>query len=87
MDIHPVQGLNHNSNMLIVHLPAEKILINADLYSPAAPGAQPPAVNPNMTTLRQNIQRLKLDVTQHVPIHGIAGPHADFMRIAGSGSN
>jgi glyoxylase-like metal-dependent hydrolase (beta-lactamase superfamily II) len=87
MDIHPVQGLDHNSNMLMVYLPTERILINADLYSPPAAGAQPPAVNPSMTSLRQNIQRLKLDVTQHVPIHGIPGSHSDFMRISASGSN
>ena len=87
MDIHPVQGLAHNSNMLIVYLPTEKLLINADMYSPAAPGAQPPAVNPNITSLNQNIQRLKLDVGRHVPIHGVVGPHEDFVRIAGRSSN
>jgi hypothetical protein len=87
MDIYPVQGLAHNSNMLIVYLPTEKMLINADLYSPPAAGAQPPAVNPSMTTLRQNIQRLKLDVAQHVPIHGIVGTHTDFMKITGTGSD
>ncbi len=31
-----------------------------------------------------NIQRLKLDVTRHVPIHGIVGSHTDFVRIAGA---
>lgn len=87
MDVHPVRGLNHNSNMLIAYLPTEKILINADLYSPPAPGARPPAVTQSMTSLRQNIQRLKLDVAQHVPIHGMPGTHADFMSIAGTGSN
>ncbi len=84
MDIHPVQGLNHNSNMLLVYLPTEKILVNADLYSPQAPGQPAPTVTPNMTTLQNNIQRLKLDVTRHVPIHGIVGPHADLVRIAGT---
>ena len=73
MDIHPVQGLNHNANMLIVYLPTEKILINADLYSPPVPGQPAPAVNPSITSLNNNIQRLKLDVTRHVPIHGIVG--------------
>jgi glyoxylase-like metal-dependent hydrolase (beta-lactamase superfamily II) len=87
MDIHPIEGLNHNSNMLVVFLPTEKILINADLYTPPAPGAAPPAVNPSMTALRQNIQRLRLDVTQHVPIHGVPGPHADFVKITGTVSN
>ena len=71
----------------MAYLPAEKLLINADLYSPAAPGAQLPAVTASMTTLYRNIQRLKLDVAQHVPIHGVAGPHADFVKLAGSASN
>lgn len=83
IDIHPVQGLDHNSNMLMVYLPTEKILINADLYSPPAAGQPAPAVNPNITSLNNNIQRLKLDVTRHVPIHGIVGTHADFVKIAG----
>lgn len=85
MDIHPVQGLNHNSNMLIVYLPTEKILINADLYSPPVPGQPAPTVTPSITTFNNNIQRLKLDVTRHVPIHGIVGSHSDFLRIVGTG--
>jgi glyoxylase-like metal-dependent hydrolase (beta-lactamase superfamily II) len=87
LDIHPVQGLNHNSNMLLVYLPTEKILINADLYGPPAAGAPNPPANPNMTALRQNIQRLRLDVAQHVPIHGAPGTHQQFMAIVGTGSN
>lgn len=85
MDIHPVQGLNHSANMLIVYLPTEKILINADLYSPPVRGQPTPLVNPSITSLSNNIQRLKLDVARHVPIHGIAGSHTDFVRIAGTG--
>ena len=84
MDVYPVQGLAHNANMLLVYLPTEKILINADLYGPPAAGAPAPALNANMTTLRQNIQRLKLDVATHVPIHGVPGPNDQFVRIVGS---
>jgi glyoxylase-like metal-dependent hydrolase (beta-lactamase superfamily II) len=84
MDIYPVQGLAHNANMLMVYLPTEKMLINADLYGPPAAGAPAPPLNANMTTLRQNIQRLKLDVATHVPIHGAPGPNDQFMRIVGS---
>jgi hypothetical protein len=29
------------------------------------------------------LKRLKLDVAQHVPIHGNPGPEADFERIVG----
>jgi hypothetical protein len=34
-----VDGLNHSDNMLIAYLPKEKILVNADLYTPPAQGA------------------------------------------------
>jgi len=87
LDLYPVQGLNHVATMLLVYLPKEKILVNADLYSPPAQGAQPPPVNANMRSLRQNIQRLKLDVAQHVPIHGTPGPNDQFVRIVGASSN
>ncbi len=87
VDLYPVQGLNHAATMLIVYLPKEKILVNADLYSPPAQGAPAPAVNASMRTLRQNIQRLKLDVAQHVPIHGVPGPNDQFMRIVGTSAN
>jgi glyoxylase-like metal-dependent hydrolase (beta-lactamase superfamily II) len=87
VDLYPVQGLNHASTMLLVYFPKEKILVNADLYSPPAQGAPAPAVNANMRTLRQNIQRLKLDVTQHVPIHGTPGSNDQFVQIMGRQAN
>ena len=87
IDLYPVENLNHTATMLIAYLPKEKILVNADLYSPPAQGAQAPAPNPNMRTLQQNIQRLKLDVGQHVPIHGEPGSGAQFNQIMGRASN
>ena len=83
LDLYPMQGLNHAANMLIAYLPKDQILVNADLYSPPAPGAPAPAPNANMKTLQQNIQRLKLDVSRHVPIHGQPGPADQFVQIVG----
>jgi hypothetical protein len=40
-----------------------------------------------MRTLQQNIRRLKLDVAQHVPIHGQPGPADQFVKIVGGQSN
>lgn len=74
---------NHSADMLMVYLPKEKILINADLYSPPDPGAQPPAPTAAMRTLYQNILKLKLDVAQHVPIHGHVGTNDEFVKIVG----
>lgn len=86
LDLYPVQGLAHNANMLVAYLPTERILINADLYSPPAAGAKPPAApNASMLTLRQNIQRFGLDVARHVGIHGAVGSHQDFLAIVNRG--
>jgi hypothetical protein len=68
--------------MLMVYLPKEKILLNGDLYSPPAPGAAPAAApTAAQKTLHQNILKLKLDVTRHVPIHGRVGTHEEFLKL------
>jgi glyoxylase-like metal-dependent hydrolase (beta-lactamase superfamily II) len=88
MEIFTVQGLGHSQGMLIAYLPKEKMLVNADLYSPPAQGAQPPATpTAGSVVLNQNIQRLKLDVAQHVPIHGRVGTMEEFSRIVGAPRN
>jgi hypothetical protein len=74
---------NHSADMLMAYLPKEKILINADLYSPPAPGAPPPASTAAMRTLYQNMRKQKLDVAWHVPIHGRAGSNEEFLKIVG----
>jgi hypothetical protein len=97
MDIYHVQDMsyalqnpsyrqgNHSEDMLMAYLPKEKILVNADLYSPPAPGQQPPpAPTPSMLTLYQNIHQLKIDVAQHVPIHGRVGTQDEFLKIIGN---
>ena len=81
--IHEVRGLNHVENMVIAYLPEEKLLVNADLYSPPAPDAEPPVPNRRMRMLYRNIQRLGLDVERHVPIHGRVGTHEEFVGIVG----
>jgi glyoxylase-like metal-dependent hydrolase (beta-lactamase superfamily II) len=83
IELYHVDGLNHSDNMLIAYLPKEKIVINADLYGPPAAGGTLANVNASAVALFRNIERLKLDVAQHVPIHGNPGPNADFQRIVG----
>jgi hypothetical protein len=67
--------------MLMVYLPKEKSLLNADLYSPPAQGMPSvPLPTAGMRTLYQNMLKLKLDVAQHVPIHGRVGTNDEFMK-------
>jgi glyoxylase-like metal-dependent hydrolase (beta-lactamase superfamily II) len=79
VDIHRITDSVHNDSFLMVHLPAEKILIEADAYTPLAPNAQPPAVpNANNVNLIANIERLKLQVERIAPLHGRVVPLADL---------
>jgi hypothetical protein len=84
-----IHGSNHADTMLIAYLPKTKLLVEADLWNP---GAQPNAPAPTgiaatePSNLWNNIQRLKLDVTQIAPLHGRLVPFADFQRAVGSGA-
>lgn len=84
LDVYPVRGLQHAATMLVAYLPTERILINADLYAPPAPGGAPPAPSPSMRALSNTIQQLKLNVERHVGIHGEVGPHQDFLKTVGT---
>jgi glyoxylase-like metal-dependent hydrolase (beta-lactamase superfamily II) len=78
IELFHVENLNHANDMLIAYLPKEKIVINGDLWGPPPAGAATANVNLNAVAFYRNLKRLKLDVAQHVPIHGNPGPQADF---------
>ena len=70
VELHHVQDLNHVSGMLIAYFPQEKLVVEADLYTPP-PGDQPsPTPSASSRTFYENLQRLNLDVETIVPIHG-----------------
>lgn len=79
VELHHVQGLDHVEGMLIAYFPTEKLVVEADLYTPPAPGAQAPASpSASSRTFYENLQRLNLDVETIVPIHGRPGPMSAF---------
>ena len=86
MEIYNVQGLGHAQGMLIAYMPKERIVVEADLFTPPAQGAQlPTMVAPAARTFYNNVQRLKLDVQTIAPIHGgRTYPWADFARFVSS---
>ena len=89
IELYTLQGNPHNQGMLVVYLPKEKMLINADLFTPPAanaPAAPAPAMpDPNALNLYDNVQRLKLDVSQIVPIHGNPGAWETLPKAIGKG--
>jgi glyoxylase-like metal-dependent hydrolase (beta-lactamase superfamily II) len=88
LDLLTLENVIHDGNMLVAYLPTEKILINADMYSPPpANAAQLPRAATPPRELARNIERLKLNVERHVGIHGGVGSHETFLRVVGQGSN
>src|SRR5262245_10010202 len=70
VDIHQVADNNHHGGIIMLHLPKEKLLIEADVFNPPAANAPAPAgVNSNWVGLADNIKRLNLTVDQIVPLH------------------
>jgi glyoxylase-like metal-dependent hydrolase (beta-lactamase superfamily II) len=87
MEIHLVEGNLHNGGLLMVYLPRERLLVEADAFTPGEPGAPPPATpNPFTVNLYENVQRLKLDVAQVAPIHGRLVPWAEVLKAVGKQS-
>ena len=82
MEIYNVQGLAHAQGMLMAYMPKERIVVEADLFTPPAQGAAlPTMVAPSARTFYNNVQRLKLDVQTIAPIHGgRTYPWADFAK-------
>ncbi len=84
MHISYVQPLGHVEGMLIAYLPAEKIVIEADLYDPSEPGEpRPAAASAANRSFYDHVRRLGLDVETIVPIHGRVVPWTDFLSVVG----
>lgn len=61
----------HSDTFLMVYLPGEKLLIEADAYTPLPPNAAAPTPpNPNNVQMVENLERRKLAVDRILPLHG-----------------
>jgi glyoxylase-like metal-dependent hydrolase (beta-lactamase superfamily II) len=69
----------HSDTMLMVYMPKEKLLIEADAYTPLPPNTPPPSTpNANHVNLIDNIERLKLTVERILPLHGRVVPLSEL---------
>ena len=77
IEIHELKDSLHARGFLLVWLPREQLLIEADAYTPGAPDAPPPEVpNVNHLNLVHNIDRLGLAPRLILPLHGRVVPVA-----------
>jgi glyoxylase-like metal-dependent hydrolase (beta-lactamase superfamily II) len=84
MEIHRIAGNAHHDGLLMVYLPKERLLIQADAFTPGPANAPPPTpANPFSVNLADNITRLGLNVDQLLPLHGRIVPLAELHRAIG----
>ena len=84
VEVFMIEESAHAQGFMMVHLPRERLLIEADAYTPGAPGASAPAVpNANHVNLVQNLERLKLEVDRILPLHGRMVPLSELLTAAG----
>jgi len=79
IEIHRIVGGPHSESIAMVYLPRERLLIEADAFTPPPPNTPPPALaNANNVNLVDNIERLKLAVDRILPLHGRVVPLAEL---------
>lgn len=84
VELHLIAGNLHHDGLLMLHLLKEKLLIQADAYTPLPPNAPPPTpASPFQVNLADNIARLGLTVDQLLPLHGRIVPTAELYRTIG----
>ena len=87
LELHLLEGNTHNPGLLLVYLPKEKLLHQADAFTAPPPGAPlPPAVNmvnARNLNLAANIDRLRLQVDQITAAHGRVMPIGDLWKAIG----
>ncbi|MBL8287779.1 MAG: MBL fold metallo-hydrolase [Rubrivivax sp.] len=84
IEVHELQGSVHASGFHMVWLPKERLLIEADAFTPGPPNTPPPPVpNANNVNLVQNIERLGFNVDRILPLHSRVVPMSELLAAIG----
>jgi hypothetical protein len=82
VELYQINGNTHHDGIIMAYLRKEKILIEADVFTPGAPDAPGPKVpNPFSVNLSDNVRRLNIDVERILPLHGRMVPYSELQRV------
>jgi glyoxylase-like metal-dependent hydrolase (beta-lactamase superfamily II) len=83
LELHLIRGNLHSEGLLMAYVPKQKLLIQADTFTPR-PGVPPlPSPSPYTTNLVENVERLKLDVERVAHVHGGVDSWKEVLKAAG----
>lgn len=80
VELYQIVGNTHHDGLIMAYLRKEKLLIEADAYTPPA---VPKTPNPFSVNLNANVQRLRIDVDKILPLHGMIVPYGDLLKAIG----
>lgn len=84
VELYQISGNGHHDGIIMAYLRKEKLLIEADVFTPGPPGAEPPKVpNPFSVNLEANVRRLNLEVERILPLHGRIVPYGELLSAIG----
>ena len=83
VEIHHLPN-GHADDLLMVYLPKERLLVEADVYTPLAPNVTPPMPpSAYMVAFADYLAKLKLPVDQILPLHGRIVPFSELNKTIG----
>ncbi len=86
VELHHIAGNAHADGLSMVYLPKEKLLSEADVFTPPPAGTAPPMPpSPFTVNFADHLKRLNLAVDRLLPLHGRIVPIADLHTAAGHG--
>ena len=84
VELYQIAGNPHHQGLVMAYLRKEKILIEADAFTPGPVGAEPPKVpNPFSVNLEAQVRRLNIDVERILPLHGRIVPYSELLGAIG----
>jgi glyoxylase-like metal-dependent hydrolase (beta-lactamase superfamily II) len=78
--LYPIEGSSHADTLLMAYFPRERLLVEADVWSPGG------AIAPYAANLLDNIKKRNLRVDRIVPIHGQVAPFSELVKTVQAGA-
>lgn len=80
VELYQINGNAHHDGIIMAYLRKEKLLIQADAFSPRG---VPKTPNPFTVNLEANVRRLNLDVDKILPLHENIVPYVELLKAIG----
>jgi glyoxylase-like metal-dependent hydrolase (beta-lactamase superfamily II) len=74
INLYHIAGSPHADTLLMAYFPKQRLLVEADVFSPAS------AVQPYAANLIENIKKHNLQVDRIIPIHGTVVPFSELVK-------